>query len=137
MSISDRYSSPSTRSHLRLCVGIILALVVRSALAVEAPPQLEATLKNMLAALQSGSLADFVAPGDAGFKSGMNQGMLDGVRSQFAPRLKQGYTSTYLGSLIQGGYTIYLWKLQFKDGLDDRLVTMVVRDGKVGGFFLR
>jgi hypothetical protein len=38
--------------------------------------------------------------------------------------------------LNQQGYTVYLWKLEFKDGKDDVLVTMAVRDGKVGGFWL-
>lgn len=91
----------------------------------------------MLAALQSGSLSDFVAPGDDHFQSGMNQAMLDSVRSKMASRLNGGYTSTFLGTLVQEGYTVYLWKLSFKDGLDDRLITMAVRDGKVAGFFLR
>jgi hypothetical protein len=32
---------------------------------------------------------------------------------------------------------VYLWKLSFKDGQDDRLVTMAVKEGRVAGFFLR
>lgn len=98
---------------------------------------METTFKNMMAALQSGSLADFMAPGDASFQSGMNQAMLDSVRSRMAPRMSAGYTSTFLGTLVQEGYIIYLWKLSFKDGLDDRLITIAVKDGKVAGFVLR
>jgi hypothetical protein len=103
----------------------------------QAPQQIETTMKKMLAAAQSGSLADFVADGDASFQSGMSQALLDGVSAQFAPRLKQGYTSTFFGTLNQQGYNVYLWKLEFKDGKDDRLVTMAVKDGKVAAFFLR
>lgn len=129
----------------RYWLGMVLALAVHGALAqapyvqapVQAPPAMETTFKNMLAALQSGSLADFVASGDAAFRSGMNQAMLDSVRSKMAPRMSGGYTSMFLGTLVQEGYTIYLWKLSFKDGLDDRLITMAVKDGKVAGFFLR
>ena len=138
------------RSRTRWWTGIALALVIGAltqapyaqapyaqAQASQAPPAIEAAFKSMLAGLQSGSLSDFVAPGDAAFQSGMNQAMLENVRSRMAPRMNGGYTSTFLGTLIQEGYTIYLWKLSFKDGLDDRLVQVAVRDGKVAGFVLR
>ncbi|HZI83469.1 MAG TPA: hypothetical protein VFF44_06115, partial [Casimicrobiaceae bacterium] len=91
----------------------------------------------MLDAMQSGSLANFVAAGDASFKSTMTTEMLAGVSAQIGPRLSQGYTVTFLATLNQQGYTVYLYKLVFKDGKDDRLVTMAVKDGKVAGFFLR
>ncbi|TMH56130.1 MAG: hypothetical protein E6H55_17415 [Betaproteobacteria bacterium] len=103
----------------------------------QAPPQIETTMNNMLAAIQAGSLADFIAAGNASFQAGMTKAMLDTVNVEFAPRLKQGYTSTFLGIVKQQGYTVYLWKLEFKDGKDDRVVTMAFKDGKVGGFFLR
>jgi len=101
------------------------------------PPAMDATLKTMLSAVQAGSVADFVAPADASFKAGMNQAMFDQMRSQLAPRLAQGYTTMFLGTLNQRGVVVYLWKIQFKDGKDDRLVTMAVNDGKVVGFFLQ
>jgi maltoporin len=103
----------------------------------QAPQQIETTMKNMLAAVQAKSLQNFIAAGDASFKQGMTQEMLDGVNAQLAPRLNEGYTSTFIGSLNQQGYIVYLWKVVFKDGKDDRLITMAVKDGKVGGFFLR
>lgn len=95
------------------------------------------TMNRMLAALQAHSFAEFVAEGDAQFRGNMTQWMLDGVSAQFAPRLKQGYSTTFLGRLNQQRYVVYLWKLEFKAGGDDLLVTMAVKAGKVGGFFLR
>jgi len=124
----------------RWCLAVVIALAAHGASAQapgQAPGGMDRTLTTMLEALQSGSLPDFVAPGDAAFQSGMNQDMLDQVRNTLAPRLKGGYTATFLGTLHQGGYTVYLWKLGFKDGLDDRLITMAVKEGKVAGFFLR
>lgn len=91
----------------------------------------------MLAALQTKSLKDFVAEGEPPFRANMTQWMLDSLSAQFAPRLKQGYTTTFLGQLNQQHYVVYLWKLEFKAGGDDLLVTMPVKAGKVGGFFLR
>ena len=117
-------------------VALSLAFVAPVALA-QAPQQIETTMKNMLAAMQAKSLQNFIAAGDTAFQQGMTQEMLDSVSAQLAPRLSQGYTSTFLGTLNQQGYTVYLWKVVFKDGKDDRVITMAVKDGKVGGFFLR
>lgn len=94
------------------------------------------TMNNMLAAIQTRALKDFVAGGDASFRAGMTQRLLDDISARFASRLKQGYTATLLGRLNQQGYTVYLWKLEFKNGGDDLLVTMAIKGGKVGGFFL-
>jgi hypothetical protein len=123
-----------------MCGVIAFVLVASTALAQgqpQAPAQLETTLSNMLTALQNNSLADFVSAGDAAFQYGMTQQMLSGLSAQFGPGLKRGYTTTFLGTLNQQGHTVYLWKISFKDGQDDRLFTMAVKDGKVSGFFLR
>lgn len=126
----------STLGRILFCSALFVATAAEVGWP-QAPQEVDATMKNMLAATQSKSLADFVAGGDASFKSTMSQPMLDSFSAQFAPRLNQGYAATFLARLNQGGYSIYLWKLEFKDGGDDRLVTMVVKDGKVSGFFLR
>jgi hypothetical protein len=42
-----------------------------------------------------------------------------------------------LGDVKQNGDHVTLWKLTFKDGSDDALVTLSAKDGKVGGFFIR
>ncbi len=122
---------------LRLAVGLNLIFALHGAFAQAPPASMDATLKTMLGAIQSGSLADFVAAGDASFKSKMTKEMLAGVSAQLGPRLNQGYTPTFFGTVNEQGYIVYIWKLEFKDGKDDRLVTMAVKDGKVGGFFLR
>jgi hypothetical protein len=116
---------------------LAVSIGVAHAAKAQAPLPIEATMKNMLAAVQANSLHDFVAAGDMSFKTGMTVPMLDVVSKQMAPRLKQGYTTTYVGKLNQQGYTVYLWKLEFKDGKDDFLVTMAVRNGEVGGFWFR
>jgi hypothetical protein len=115
--------------------ALLFALLAPAALA-QAPAEIEATMKKMLSAVQAGSLADFVAAGDAEFKAGMTKPMLDNVSRQLSPRLRQGYTATFLGKLNQQPFTVYLWKLEFKDGKEDVLVTLAARDGQVSGFLL-
>lgn len=59
------------------------------------------------------------------------------VADAVSPRLKQGYTVQHLGNLRQQGLDISVWKISFSDQGDDLLATLNVRNGKVGGFFLR
>jgi hypothetical protein len=120
-------------------LGLLFSLLLTGSTTVwaQVPEPVEATMKKMLGAIQSNSYDDFVAPGDAAFKSGLSKQMLDGVSTQMGPRLKQGYHATSLGKLNQQGYSVYLWKLEFNDRKDDYLVKMAVKDGKVGGFLLQ
>jgi hypothetical protein len=95
--------------------GSVLALVLwlgpaaRTASA-QGPGKMENTMKKMLTAVQTNSYEDFVAAGDAAFKAGMTKQMLEGVSQQLGPRLQKGYTTSFLGSLEQHGFTVYLWK---------------------------
>jgi hypothetical protein len=103
----------------------------------QAPPDVETLLKKMLTATESGSRSAFVADGDASFQTDITPPMFGSFSAQFAPRLKRGYTTTFVTQLHQEGYSVYVWKVEFKDGGDDLLFTLAVKDGKVGGFFLR
>ena len=122
----------------RLIFSVILLLGLASHVAfAQAPLPVETTMKNMLSAIQSESLSDFVASGDSAFQSGMTQQMLDSISQSLSHRLKQGYAAKFLTELSQQGFMIYLWKLEFKDNNDDVLATMAVKDGKVSAFWLR
>ena len=89
-----------------------------------------------LAAISSGDYAAFVADGDMAFK-GIKKEQFDKVADQIGPRLKAGYEATYLGELNQGGYKVTLWRLRFSTGDDDSLATLSLKDGKVGGYWIK
>src|SRR4051812_6539236 len=61
----------------------------------------------------------------------------EAVATTLAPRLQAGHELSYLGALNQRGLRVTVWKLSFKDGGDDLLVTLGVKDGKVGMFLVR
>jgi hypothetical protein len=130
-------TSPGRRPFRTTALFVVLLSGLAASLLGQAPPQVEATMKKMLVATQENSYEDFVADGDSTFKGGMTRQMLDGVNQQLGPRLKAGYTASYLGKLNQHGFAVHLWRIEFKDGKDDLLATMSVKDGKVGGFWLR
>ena len=125
-----------------IIVTFFLALVssmgfAQGVQAAVAPQFAETTMKSMISAIQANSLPDFVAPGDDAFQAGMTKEMLSSINQSLASRLTQGYTSMFLTKLNQQGFEVYVWKLEFKDGNDDVLVFMAVKEGKVGGFWLR
>jgi len=97
----------------------------------------EASLKGMLAALQSGSYDEFLSDAETPFRDALKRTTFDAVSAQIGPRLKGGFALTYLGTLSQVGYAVNLWKIAFKDGKDDVLAKISTKDGKVGGFFLQ
>ena len=128
----------------RLIISALLFLTIASPTAfaqvpqpAEAPQPAERTMKSMISAIRANFLPDFVAPGDEAFQAGMTREMLSSINQSLASRLTQGYTTTFLTRLNQQGFEVYVWKLEFKDGNDDVLVFMALKDGKVGGFWLR
>ena len=118
-----------------LCLALLLAIAAQNGWA-QAPPEVEATLKKMLTATESPSRNAFVADGDASFQTDITPAMFNSFSAEFAPRLKRGYTTTFVTQLRQEGYSVYVWKIEFKDGGDDLLFTLAIKGGKVGGFFV-
>ncbi len=117
-------------------VALCLILTAQSGVA-QAPMQASNALRQMLAAVQSGSYGQFIAAADSKFSAGFTRQMFERLGNQLAPKLKGGYSTTFFGKLNQGGYVVYVWRLEFKDGNDDFLVTLFIKDGKVGGFWVR
>jgi hypothetical protein len=99
--------------------------------------QHDTTFKQMLDAIQSKSYDRFVANGDVRFKTGFTPKMFEDLTRQLGPRLQQGYSVTFLTTLNQQGYVVFVWKLAFKDAKDDVLVTLFIKDGNVSGFVPR
>jgi len=94
-------------------------------------------LDKLLDAVKANDYDSFVAEGTSEVKAGLTRQMLEGVSLQMAPRMKKGYDVTYLGELKQQGCQVTLWKLAYKDGGDDTLARLTLKDGKVAGFLLQ
>jgi hypothetical protein len=131
-----RAISSLARLNRRTIPAVFLMLVTFSVFA-QAPQNAETTMKNMISAILTNSLPDFVAQGDQAFQEGMTKEMLASINQSLASRLRQGYTTTFLTRLNQQGFAVYTWKLEFRDGNDDVLVFLALKDEKVGGFWLR
>lgn len=93
-------------------------------------------LETILEATESGNYELFTKVGNSSYKAGITRQMFEGVSEQLAPRMKQGYTTTYFGSLKQLHYQIYLWKLSFADGRDEFIIRMTMDEDKVAGVLI-
>jgi hypothetical protein len=118
-----------------LAIAAATAITVASAQA-EPDQATQAIFKNLMSATLANDYDGFIAECDAVMKAVLTKPMLEGVSKQIEPRATQGYYAHYLGGLDQRGYKVHLWRLRFKDGEDDILATLSVKDGKAGGFYL-
>ncbi|MEH2173567.1 hypothetical protein [Nostoc sp.] len=94
------------------------------------------TFTSLINAVEQNNYTQFISLGNAAFKEGITRQTFTQVSRQLAPRIKKGYSAVFLGNLNQQGYQVYLWKLTFFDGGDDVLARLILKDGKIGGFWL-
>ncbi len=117
-----------------LTAGLLLAPLTLQA--AEPAKEDAAFSAKLVSAIENADHAGFTADGTEAFKA-MKKEQFDAVSAQLGPKLKTRSGLSYLGELKQQGFRVTLWKLTFKDGSDDSLVTLSVKDGKVGGFLIR
>lgn len=120
-----------------LLAGLLLALphalVARDQ--EQAPTSPDAVLKTMLRGVEVNDVDLFTQKAEPDLKNRITKEVMTRLSNTFSSRIKRGYTATSLGQLRQQGVITYLYKIEFKDGSDDVLVRMAVRDGLVAGLF--
>jgi hypothetical protein len=92
---------------------------------------------RLFSAIESQDYDGFMVDADALFKSKLKPEQFEKTAGDIGPKLRAGYDLEYLGAYKQRGYRVTLWRLNFKDGGDDSLVTINLRNGKVGSFLIR
>ena len=104
--------------------------------AAEPPADAQKASNKLLAAVMAEDFPAFIAD-SAGALQKVEKKLFTAVSDQLRPRLKSGYTATYLGDLNQNGYQVTLWRLRFTDGGDDALVTLKRKGGKNYGYSIK
>ena len=120
---------------IRTLVAIIMSAAL--AFAEEAPKVADSVVKVLLTATESGNYSDFQQPGDVAFQAGITKEMFSKVSQQLAPVLKGGYELSFLTTLNQQGFDVYLWKITPKTGKDQFVVKLALKDGKAVGFWIQ
>lgn len=113
------------------------ALFTTASLQAEPDQATQTIFNHLMSATISNNYDGFIAECDATMKAALTKPILEGVSKLIEPRAKQGYDTQYLGEMKQSGFQVHFWRLRFKDGGDDVLATLSVKDGKAGGFYLR
>ena len=101
------------------------------------PDAAAAIVKQMVAAIVANDHDAFVEHGDAALKSADNNEILKTIYPRLLEALRKGYEISYLGTMKAQGYDVSLWKITYKTGGDDSLVTLYLNNGIVGGFWLK
>jgi hypothetical protein len=99
--------------------------------------QAEKIFKKLLAAQTAKDYDAFVTDADDRLKAALTKTQFDAASNVMNQRTSGGYDPTFLGELNQRGYQVFLYRLRFKDGGDDILGTMSLKDDKVGGIYFK
>ena len=94
-------------------------------------------LRDVLDAVETNDHDALVKDGTPQVKAGFTKQVLQALSGQLAPHMERGYVLTYLGELRQQGCEVHLWRLTYRDGHDDTLVKLVLKDGKIAGLSLQ
>ena len=104
--------------------------------AAPAPEAAEAASKRLIMAVEENDFEAFIKDGEPAFQQ-LDKKKFETVSKLLDKRMNGGYDVEYLGDLIQQGYQVTLWRLRFKDGSDDALATLSMKEGKVGGYWIK
>lgn len=118
---------------LTLTFTLLLCLTLRA----EDQALAEKLFKNLLTAQAARDFDAFIADGTDQLKAALTETQFVAASNAINARLKGGYESTYLGEVNLQGHEVYLFRLRFKDGGDDMLGTMSLKDGKVAGIYFK
>ncbi len=102
-------------------------------LADEPTKEEQLMFSKMLTAVEKVNYDAFVVDGSPEFREKMKKDEFEKLIPKLAEQLV-GYEPSYLCRWEKQGAQITLWKLTFKDGRDPLIVTLRMKDGKVGGF---
>jgi len=119
-------------------LAFLAAAVLSAASAFAATDQeATATFQKLLDAQAGHDYQAFIADATDTIKAGLSQTQFEAASNILDKRFKAGYEKQLLGELNQRGCQIYLFKITCKDGGDDLLGTLALKDGKVAGIFYK
>ncbi len=79
----------------------------------------------------------FVAHGTVELKAALTKTQFEASSDLMIARTKGGFEIAPLGKLNKKGYQVYLYRLRFKDGGDDMLGTMSLKNEQVAGIYFK
>jgi hypothetical protein len=93
----------------------------------------EKALTKLIEAVKAESYEAFTADADANLKKQLCRQQFEGLCGLYTKPLKKGYTLEYFGQLRQRGMAVYVWKVSTPGSVEDVLVKLALKEGKVAG----
>jgi hypothetical protein len=122
-------------------IGFVALLLAPSGTTLAQAPKADAsvqkTLETLMNAIINKDRDAFVADATDAVKKETTKEVIEAFEKHVGTRLKNGYEATYLCQLKQAGHQIHLWKVAFKDGSDEVVVRLALKDGKVASLHLQ
>jgi len=103
----------------------------------ESPGEAKNIYGVLLQAIQDGDGAVFQELGTEAFKKQMTPELFHSAQVEIGARLRNGYTSSYLGKISKNNREIFLWKIITSKTQDQLLATLVLENNKVAGFYFQ
>ena len=97
----------------------------------------EKVFKSLIAAQTAGDYDAFIADANDAVRAALTKTQFEAASNFLNKRTSGGFETTLLGELNHQGYQVFLFRLRFKDGGDDILGTLSLKDDKVGGIFFK
>ena len=122
---------------IRIALFLVVFSMCSFALHAADDAQAEKIFKRLLAAQTAKDYDAFVADADDNVKAALSKTQFDASSNLMIKRTSGGYDLAFLGELNQHGYQVFLYRLRFKDGGDDMLGTLSLKDDKVAGIYFK
>jgi hypothetical protein len=103
----------------------------------ESPGEAKNIYGVLLQAIQDGDAAVFQELGTEAFKKQMTPDLFHSAQIEIGARLRNGYTSSYLGKISKNNRELFLWKITTSKNPDQLLATLVLENNKVAGFYFQ
>lgn len=118
-------------------VGAIAAcLVLGLAVAAEEQGHAYALLEMSILTIEDGDYERFIRLCAEGLRREISRENFDKVHRQLSSRFTHDWSSHAAGTLKQHDCDVSLWIISFKDGGDDLLFKLTIKDGKLAGFVI-
>ncbi|HEY4283080.1 MAG TPA: hypothetical protein VGM62_08445 [Chthoniobacterales bacterium] len=120
-----------------LATAITVWLLVGHTVGSEEDVRAYAFLEMSILAIDQGDYERFMHLCDDNFRRDITREKFDKVHRELEPRFRHDWSSRPAGNLKQRGCDVYLWILTFKDGGDDLLFRVSVKEGKLAGLAIQ
>ena len=87
--------------------------------------------------IQDGDVSVFQELGNEAFRKQMTPELFQSSQAEIGRRLRDGYTSTYLGKILKTPKEMFLWKIITSKNQEQLLVTLVLENNKVAAFYFQ